>query len=701
MSLKLKIALFVLCAIGGTVLAIFGSVIFVTAQKGPQESQAGLAHAQVAFESLVNERETQLAADARLMTESDGLARALRTQSPEALQAILAHLRDATPNIELVGLTTPNGAFLGGAGSPELLQTNQAETLSQLRKTGARGSPEQVILIRQHPYVFVSQAAPNGGRMILLSDIGSATLGGFAAKQGSDILLVSNGKVVGSSLDYPGEDPPDVDDLTTVDINGVDYAAEATDLDDSHGKTGISMIALHKTPSRAGLTEELLVAIMIILLIALPSAYYASSRFSKDLLSPLESLRDAANRMRKGSWVVDEGTTRNDELGELHTVFAEMSASVKDAQEKLTTIALSDPATELLNRRAFDDHLENQLEKPGGFLIVDLDRFAEFNRKLGLREGEQALARIAKRLKHSLEGLPAARWSNEHLAVFVPGTDEDAQDVAVRIRQAVEDEYRKEEFRLTASVGYAMFPEDGSDIASLALAAELAATTAQQKGRNTVARAEQRIEHPEALARFLNVGDLSSIYALIDQVDGRAMFTEGHSRRVAQFALELARYLALDERFIEILQRTCLLHDVGRLGIPEELLNNPNPLSDEEREIIERIPELGERVVRRVPHLADCIPGIRHNHERWDGQGYPDGLSGEQIPYVARFIAIADTFDAMTCERPHRKGLPLQMALKLIAAGGSSQFDPNLARAFVRLKKEQGSSEQSRTRRAS
>jgi diguanylate cyclase (GGDEF)-like protein len=706
MSLKLKIVLFVLCAIGGTVLAILGAVVFVTVQHAPQESEANLAHAHAGFTALINDREAQLVADAHLMVKNEELVRALQSRDVKSLQELFVQMRSITPQVDLLGATAPNGDYLSGVGPPNLLQSDKAQAPTIIRALVAAGTSQKVVLLGQHPYVFVSIPVPNAGWLVLLSDMGSEALSRFAARQGADILLLSEGKVIAASLAYPGETAPDVDGLTSVDINGVDYAADATDLEDSHGKTGLVTIALHKSPDLERVAKQLFVGIGIILLIALPVAFFAATRFSEDLLRPLESLREAANNLRSGKWPVTDGSERNDEIGELNAVFAEMSYSVKDAQEKLTVLATSDPTTELLNRRAFDDQLtdifENQLEEPGGFLVVDLDRFAEFNRKLGLREGERALVRVAKRLKHSLEaGLPASRWSNEHLAVFVPGTEEDAQDVAVRIRQAVEDEYRKDEFRLTASVGYAMFPEDGSDLATLGLAAELAATTAQQKGRNTVARAEQRIEHPEVLARFLNVGDLASIYALIDQVDGTSSFTDGHSRRVAQHAMELARFLGIDDRFVELLQRACLLHDIGRLGIPEELLNNPNPLTDEDREIIERIPELGERVVRRIPHLSDVIPGIRNSHERWDGEGYPDSLTGEQIPYVARFVAIADSFDAMTCERPHRKGLPLDMALKLVGAGAGTQFDPNLARAFVRMKKEQNTQEQIRPRHAS
>jgi len=124
---------------------------------------------------------------------------------------------------------------------------------------------------------------------------------------------------------------------------------------------------------------------------------------------------------------------------------------------------------------------------------------------------------------------------------------------------------------------------------------------------------------------------------------------------------------------------------VGKIGVPDSILQKTGGLTDDERAIMATHPVLGEVIVRKAPQLALTLPGVRHHHERWDGRGYPDGLEGREIPDVARILAIADTYDAMTSDRPYRKGMPPTTALDEIERGGGSQFDPELAIAFVSM----------------
>jgi len=133
---------------------------------------------------------------------------------------------------------------------------------------------------------------------------------------------------------------------------------------------------------------------------------------------------------------------------------------------------------------------------------------------------------------------------------------------------------------------------------------------------------------------------------------------------------------------------TGTLHDVGKIGVPDAVLKKPGRLDAEERRIMETHPALGEVIVRKAPKLVASLPGVRHHHERWDGGGYPDGLQGEQIPRLARILALADSFDAMTSDRPYRKGMSWETALGEIARGAETQFDPDLVPPFLRLMRE-------------
>ncbi|HNW33542.1 MAG TPA: HD domain-containing protein [Candidatus Ozemobacteraceae bacterium] len=176
-----------------------------------------------------------------------------------------------------------------------------------------------------------------------------------------------------------------------------------------------------------------------------------------------------------------------------------------------------------------------------------------------------------------------------------------------------------------------------------------------------------------------------TLAALTQAIDAKDSYTHGHSERVTQYSVELARAMGLEEPKIENLKLAGMLHDIGKIGIPENILNKPGRLTDEEFDVIKSHPELGVRILHRVEFLAPVIPIIRHHHERFDGHGYPSGLGCEEIPYGARLVAIADTYDAMTSDRPYRKAMEMETALAEIIRCKGTQFDPELADAFVKM----------------
>lgn len=174
-----------------------------------------------------------------------------------------------------------------------------------------------------------------------------------------------------------------------------------------------------------------------------------------------------------------------------------------------------------------------------------------------------------------------------------------------------------------------------------------------------------------------------SIRALVAAVDARDPYTAGHSERVAQYVEWLVRRmdLAPAERATFVL--AALLHDIGKISIPDRILLKEGRLTEEEYRIMKTHPEKGVEILKHVRDLASVLPGVLHHHERWDGRGYPFRLSGESIPLQARVIAIADTFDALTTDRPYRKGLPPEKALKILQEDAGTHFDPRLVPLFV------------------
>jgi putative two-component system response regulator len=178
---------------------------------------------------------------------------------------------------------------------------------------------------------------------------------------------------------------------------------------------------------------------------------------------------------------------------------------------------------------------------------------------------------------------------------------------------------------------------------------------------------------------------LSAIASLVRTVEERDPYTAGHSRRVRTYALRLAAALDLDSRQRKQLGLAAMLHDIGKVGIPDDILYKPDRLTPEEDRIIRSHPEVGERILAPIVRSRAVLAGIRGHHERIDGGGYPDGLAGEQIPLLARLIAIPDCFDALTTSRAYRPALPLSEALALIEASAGSHFDPTLVRTFLRI----------------
>jgi putative nucleotidyltransferase with HDIG domain len=179
------------------------------------------------------------------------------------------------------------------------------------------------------------------------------------------------------------------------------------------------------------------------------------------------------------------------------------------------------------------------------------------------------------------------------------------------------------------------------------------------------------------------VAVVSILLPLARAIERREPYSLGHADRVSAFAEIVARQLGWDEARRELLRLGGMLHDIGKLAVPESVLRKPGPLDDEEREEVLRHPEAGAQIVGLVEQLRETVPAVLHHHERWDGHGYPAGRARNEIPEEARILAVADSFDAMTSNRPYRRALPPGLALEELARCAGSQFDPELALLFV------------------
>jgi putative nucleotidyltransferase with HDIG domain len=186
-----------------------------------------------------------------------------------------------------------------------------------------------------------------------------------------------------------------------------------------------------------------------------------------------------------------------------------------------------------------------------------------------------------------------------------------------------------------------------------------------------------------AKADELRASYVATTRALTNAVEARDAYTGKHAERVAAYGLELAERIDPELTSDPQTEFGFLLHDIGKVAIPDGILHKPEPLADEERQLMRRHPVIGWEILREIPFLDVAAQIVRSHHERWDGQGYPDGLAGEEILLAARVFAIADALDAITTDRPYRHAAPLPEAREAIARGSGSQFDPGVVDAFA------------------
>jgi HD-GYP domain-containing protein (c-di-GMP phosphodiesterase class II) len=194
---------------------------------------------------------------------------------------------------------------------------------------------------------------------------------------------------------------------------------------------------------------------------------------------------------------------------------------------------------------------------------------------------------------------------------------------------------------------------------------------------------EKAVEQLKRAAHENHLLFINSVRMLAAAIDAKDPYTRGHSERVARYSIGIGKNLGLPEKEMRDLRISALLHDVGKIGIDDRILRKPGALSEDEFEVMKQHPAKGAAIMSGVAQLIDIIPGMKYHHEKWSGGGYPDGLEGEQIPVQARIVAIADTFDAMTTNRPYQKAMELGYVVEKIKSFAGTRFDPRVVDAFV------------------
>jgi len=361
-----------------------------------------------------------------------------------------------------------------------------------------------------------------------------------------------------------------------------------------------------------------------------------------------------------------------------------------------TIRANTDELTGLYNHRHFHERLGQEIARGSRFgstfslIMLDLDLFKAYNDIYGHLAGDQVMRKVSKYIEISIRSIDLAfRYGGEEFTVILPETRlDDAYRVAERIRKTIESKTSSWAMPMTASLGIANWPSDGVMPEEIIARADAALYRAKQTGRNRtclssdVLKPETPLIGTELEAR---PRALSIIYALAATVDAKDSYTYGHSRKVSEYAVAMAEAINMPQDRVATIRAAGLLHDIGKIGIPDSILNKKTPLTDDEWEPIKAHSELGVAILRHVIDLVNCLPAILHHHEHYDGTGYPASLKGDSIPIESRILAISDAYDAMTSPRPYRKQLSPQQAIDELKRGAGTQFDTELVDIFCRI----------------
>jgi diguanylate cyclase (GGDEF)-like protein/putative nucleotidyltransferase with HDIG domain len=420
-------------------------------------------------------------------------------------------------------------------------------------------------------------------------------------------------------------------------------------------------------------------------------APYVTNAYQTAIESPHESLgaiKTAAgvpmvwNGELKGALSVGFTEMRRvteEDLRALQAIAALAVAACRNAEayEHARVEATTDALTGLINHGALQLRVREEISRarrggtPLACLLLDLDDFKAVNDDRGHQAGDEQLRLVAAALRAELRDHDVvARYGGDEFVVLLPGADAGGgRLVADRIAAAVP---------VACSIGVADWTEPLS-ADELLERADRALLHAKRTGKRRVAVAGR-----EAELAPRESGSPAAVRALAAAIEARDDYTHHHSEQVVSLATDVARLLGLTPAEVDAVRHAALLHDVGKLAIPDEILHKPGPLTDAEWRVMAQHPVIGERILRRTPQLGHLAPIVRHEHERWDGRGYPDGLAGTEIPIASRIILACDAYNAMITTRPYREAMSARDAVAELRDKSGTQFDPRVVAALLK-----------------
>lgn len=400
----------------------------------------------------------------------------------------------------------------------------------------------------------------------------------------------------------------------------------------------------------------------------------------------------------------------------------------KELSTKVLMNTDTDALTGLYNHRKFQELLAQEIDKAKrtqtqtSIVIFDINNISQINKDFGAAKGDEIIKLFADKIKQGIRNNDsAARYGGDEIAIILPETtSSEAKYLAEYLTYSLSCCLVDDVGPIKASVGIATYPNSTQDLEKLLILAEQAMFISKSKGykngmstivcsddfdfwddtalssfASVIAKRHASIGinfDEELVAKFhseeiINQGHLIEVVtSLAGAIDAKDEYTKGHSSSVSRYSEALARALNLPEKDVERIKLGALLHDIGKIGIPETVLKKPSRLTDDEWEIMKQHPIIGaEKVLMPNESLHDLIPIVKYHHEHWDGSGYPEKLKGEEIPLAARIVSVADAYHALISDRPYRKGMSNEKACEILRVGAGIQWDKDLVREFINI----------------
>lgn len=425
----------------------------------------------------------------------------------------------------------------------------------------------------------------------------------------------------------------------------------------------------------------------------------------------------------------DEVTEKELNFLSLFANQVEMAITIANLFENLKKEAVTDSLTELYNRRYFNQALQKEAERaqrlhqPFSLISLDLDYLKKINDTYGHFFGDLAIRTISDILKKNARSIDVpARLGGEEFSILLPGVDSTGAMIAAeRIRSAIEAQELDTIGHITASVGVATFPEHSIKLDELLDMADQAMYKSKINGRNRVTMAKnvddeaewhevafgafmdiltkQKVPIPNKIAKEItsklkSINTVETKSTLFSVADALAQTYNNHYKRgvtksKVSMAIDLAKKMELPKENIDKLKIAMLLYDIGKLMIPDDILNKKTPLTEEEKEKIEEHPLIAARkILQPISAISDIVPIIEAHHENWDGTGYPNKLSGEEIPVSSQIILLIDAYYALTQNRPYRVAHTKSEAVEIIKLESGKKWNEKLVEQFVDLMNE-------------